>query len=103
MLFVIVAALAIFTVEYYDTGLPWWGLIVAFLISAVNFLPQGLLEAFTNQHVGLNVITELVSGYMLPGRGVANMLIKTYVSVTSGRALSMRELTSRASSRCLKV
>lgn len=89
MLFVIVAALAIFTVEYYDTGLPWWGLIVAFLISAVNFLPQGLLEAFTNQHVGLNVITELVSGYMLPGRGVANMLIKTYVSVTSGRALSI--------------
>lgn len=84
LLFVLVAGLAFFTVEYYDTGLPWWGLILAFLVSAINFLPQGLLEAFTNQHIGLNVINELISGYTLPGRAVANMLFKTYVSSLIG-------------------
>lgn len=35
-----------------------------------------MIQATTNQKVGLNVITELIIGYALPGRPVAMMLFK---------------------------
>lgn len=78
ILFVIVFALAIVVVAVYDTQLPVWGLVIAVLISLVNFLPQGLLEAITNQHVGLNIITELIAGYIWPGKPLANLMVKLY-------------------------
>ena len=40
-------------------------------------IPFGMIQAITNQQVGLNVIAELIVGYALPGRPVAMMLFKT--------------------------
>jgi hypothetical protein len=37
-----------------------------------------MIQAITNQQVGLNVITELIIGYALPGRPVAMMMFKTW-------------------------
>lgn len=80
ILFLISIGLAFATICGYPefTKLPAWGLVVALLITFVGFIPQGLLEGLTNQHVGLNIITELVAGYMLPGNPVANMMVKLY-------------------------
>lgn len=78
ILFLIVFALSIVVIAVYDTQLPVWGLIISLLISMVNFLPQGLLEAITNQHVGLNIITELIGGYLFPGKPIANLMVKLY-------------------------
>ena len=36
------------------------------------------MYAITGYGPGLNVITELVCGYMLPGRPIANMTFKCY-------------------------
>ncbi|WBW73292.1 plasma membrane glutathione transmembrane transporter Pgt1 [Schizosaccharomyces osmophilus] len=77
-LFIVTFGLSIFTIQYYDTQCPVWAFIVAMLIFIINFVPQGILEGITNQHVGLNIITELVGGYMLPGKPVANLMIKLY-------------------------
>ena len=63
---------------YEYSHLPAWGLVIAFAIAFVGFIPQGLLEAMTNQHVGLNIITELIAGYAFPGNPLANMMIKLY-------------------------
>ena len=41
-------------------------------------IPIGMIQAITNQQIGLNVVTELIIGYMLPGRPVAMMLFKTW-------------------------
>jgi OPT family oligopeptide transporter len=41
----------------------------------------------TNQQVGLNVITELIIGYILPGRPIAMMLFKTWGYITMMQAL----------------
>lgn len=38
----------------------------------------GVIQAITNQQTGLNVITELIIGYMQPGRPVAMMLFKSW-------------------------
>ncbi|THH22516.1 hypothetical protein EUX98_g8179 [Antrodiella citrinella] len=60
--------------------------IVALLIALFFIVPVGMIEAVTTRQVGLNVITELIAGYILPGRPVAMMLFKTfgYISMSQG-------------------
>ena len=50
-------------------------------------VPIGIIQAITNQQVGLNVITELIIGYALPGRPVAMMMFKTWGYITMYQAL----------------
>jgi len=50
-------------------------------------VPAGMIQAITNQQIGLNVITELVAGYALPGRPVAMMIFKTFGYITMSQAL----------------
>ncbi|MCG8711150.1 OPT/YSL family transporter, partial [Brenneria sp. 4F2] len=77
------------TVCGFDTHFPAWAFVIALLISFVNFIPQGILEAFTNQHVGLNVITELICGYMLPFQPMANLLFKLYGFIVMRQGLQL--------------
>ncbi|SCU89503.1 LANO_0D05204g1_1 [Lachancea nothofagi CBS 11611] len=86
---VIMVGLGFATVCGFDSGLPAWGFVVALLVSLVNFVPQGLLEAVTNQHVGLNIITELICGYMLPLNPRANVLFKLYGFIVQRHGLDM--------------
>ncbi|KAK1581515.1 hypothetical protein Q3G72_006730 [Acer saccharum] len=44
--------------------------------------------ATTNQQPGLNVITELIIGYMYPGKPLANVAFKTYGYISMTQALS---------------
>jgi OPT family oligopeptide transporter len=50
-------------------------------------VPIGVIQAITNQQVGLNVITELIIGYALPGRPIAMMMFKTWGYITMTQAL----------------
>lgn len=56
-------------------------------LAFVYLIPIGMIQAITNQQVGLNVITELIVGYALPGRPVAMMLFKTWGYITMAQAL----------------
>jgi hypothetical protein len=38
-------------------------------------VPTGVILAVTNQFIGLNVVTEIIIGYALPGRPIAMMMI----------------------------
>ncbi len=66
------------TIEVWPTEVPIWGLLAALSVSAFYIVPAGMIQAITNQQIGLNVITELVAGYALPGRPVAMMIFKTF-------------------------
>jgi hypothetical protein len=57
--------------------------VLAFLYT----IPLSVIRATTNQQPGLNVITELIIGYALPGRPIAMMLFKTWGYNTLKRAL----------------
>ncbi|KAG6744469.1 hypothetical protein POTOM_051099 [Populus tomentosa] len=46
---------------------PYWGVMLAIGLAFVFTLPVGVITATTNQQPGLNVITELIIGYMYPG------------------------------------
>lgn len=66
----------------YPTHMSWWSFIIALLVSAVWFVPIGIVKAATNIDIGLNVITEFIIGYMQPGKPMAMMLFKTYGYIT---------------------
>ncbi|KAG2213452.1 hypothetical protein INT47_009126 [Mucor saturninus] len=58
--------------------LPWWGLILAVALAVIFVLPVGIIQSITNQQPGLNVVTEFIIGYALPGHPIANVTFKTY-------------------------
>lgn len=93
ILFISMLALSFVCVCVWQKQFPAWGLVVAYLILMLNFVPQGVLESITNQHIGLNVITELVAGYCMPLKPMANLLFKLYgyCIVTQGLEL-LRDL-----------
>ncbi|OBT41372.1 hypothetical protein VE00_08212 [Pseudogymnoascus sp. WSF 3629] len=80
--FVVMFALGLVTCLAWDTHLTWWGFIIALLISLFFYLPIGIVQATTNVQLGLNVITEFIIGYMLPGRPLAMMMFKMYGYIT---------------------
>ncbi|CAK5270437.1 unnamed protein product, partial [Mycena citricolor] len=61
-------------ITVWDTKFPVQYFILALAISFVYVIPIGMIQAITTQQVGLNVITELIIGYSLPGRPVAMMM-----------------------------
>ncbi|KAM5546451.1 hypothetical protein ABKV19_002450 [Rosa sericea] len=81
--------LAIFACEGFgkQLQLPWWGVLMACGIALFFTLPIGIIQATTNQQPGLNVITELVIGYIYPGKPLANVAFKTYGYISMSQAL----------------
>ncbi|XP_010536754.1 PREDICTED: oligopeptide transporter 5-like [Tarenaya hassleriana] len=67
--------------------LPWWGLILACSIAFFFTLPIGVVQATTNTQMGLNVITELIIGFIYPGKPLANVTFKTYGYISMAQAL----------------
>lgn len=88
VLLVVMLGLSFATIYGWPTHLTWWALIIAFLIAGVWILPIGMIAATTNITLGLNVFTEYIIGYMLPGRPVAMMLFKTYGYITMTQGLT---------------
>ncbi|KAF9298585.1 hypothetical protein BGZ91_010061, partial [Linnemannia elongata] len=86
-LFVGMTALAIFTCQYYGY-MPWWAVLLAILLAVVFALPVGLIQALTNQQPGLNIITEYVIGYILPGQPIPNVTFKTLGYISMAQAMT---------------
>ncbi|KAG6026942.1 hypothetical protein E4U40_001815 [Claviceps sp. LM458 group G5] len=88
VIFVVNFSFGMIACQVWDTHLPWWAYIVCILIGCVLFIPIGMIQAITNQQTGLNIITEMIVGYMLPGRPVAMMLFKSYGYMISFNGLN---------------
>ncbi|KAF9929026.1 hypothetical protein FBU30_001935 [Linnemannia zychae] len=76
--YTVMLALSMMVSELYGLQLPWWGIVVAGVLGWVLSFPIGVMQAITGYNIGLNVITELICGYMLPGKPIANMTFKCY-------------------------
>jgi OPT family small oligopeptide transporter len=87
-IFVAMFAVGVVSIEVWPTEMPVWAFVLALLISFAYVIPIGMIQAITNQQVGLNVITELIIGYALPGRPVAMMMFKTWGYITMVQALA---------------
>lgn len=87
-LFALMFALGVISIEIWPTEMPVWAFVIALLIAFTYVIPCGMIQAITNQQIGLNVITELIIGYSLPGKPVAMMLFKTYGYISMSQALT---------------
>uniref|UniRef100_A0A7N2LQW0 Oligopeptide transporter 1-like n=1 Tax=Quercus lobata TaxID=97700 RepID=A0A7N2LQW0_QUELO len=61
--------------------------LLAIVMALFFTLPIGVITATTNQEPGLNVITEMIIGYMYPGRPLANVAFKTYGYISMTQAI----------------
>ncbi|KAF9405419.1 hypothetical protein BGZ94_003559 [Podila epigama] len=86
-LFIINFALSLVTCVVWGY-MPWWAVILALGIAIFFVLPVGIVQAVTNQQPGLNIITEYVIGYMLPGQAIPNVTFKTYGYIVNVQALT---------------
>ncbi|KAF7291148.1 OPT oligopeptide transporter [Mycena indigotica] len=88
IIFLTMFVFGVVAIEVWDTKFPVQYFILALVIAFVYVIPIGMIQAITNQQVGLNVITELIIGYALPGRPVAMMMFKTWGYITMAQALT---------------
>ncbi|KAJ6626902.1 OPT oligopeptide transporter protein-domain-containing protein [Mycena sp. CBHHK59/15] len=77
-------------IEIFPTRLPIWAAALALIISMLAAIPLAMLQAITNQHVALQVMEEMIAGYALPGRPVANIVFKAiaYTGTAQGVAFA---------------
>ncbi|KAG8851135.1 hypothetical protein FRB96_009476 [Tulasnella sp. 330] len=80
--------ISIISFELWKTEFPVWAFIVSIIIAFVYTVPVGIILALTNQQLFLNVITELIAGYILPGKPIAMMMFKTYGSMAMAQAVT---------------
>jgi OPT family oligopeptide transporter len=80
--------LILVSVSVFDTQLPAWAALIAFILAALLAIPAAMLQAITNQAVGLQIMHELIIGYMHPGHPVANMLFKCIAYIGTSQALT---------------
>ncbi|KAF8264395.1 OPT oligopeptide transporter [Lactarius quietus] len=90
-IFITMFSFGVTAIEIWRTQFPIWAFILALFIAFAYTIPIGVIMAITNQSIGLNVITELIIGYLLPGRPIAVMMFKTWGYITMVQALSFTD------------
>ncbi|KAF8141025.1 small oligopeptide transporter [Mycena galopus ATCC 62051] len=88
IIFLSMCAFGIISVEVWPTQMPVWAFALAVFTAFVYVIPVGMILAITNQEIALNVVTELIIGYALPGHPLAMMLFKTWGYITVAQALT---------------
>ncbi|KAG9314623.1 OPT oligopeptide transporter [Chiua virens] len=74
-------------VEIFPTELPIWGVCLALFFAALLSIPVGMIQALTNQSIGLTVMYELIAGYIFPGKPVAVMIFKATAYAGTNQAV----------------
>lgn len=86
--FLIFFGLAVTSIKVWPTELPVWALIVALALSVLLIVPIAMVFALTNIRPGLSVLTELLIGYIVPGKPIAMMMFKTYGYISNVQAIT---------------
>ena len=75
-------------IKMVPTQFPLWAAVIAIFLSFSLAIPFSIFVAVSSQDVPMNVIYELIAGYMLPGHPIANMIFKTVAYITTDQAIS---------------
>ncbi|KAF8996022.1 small oligopeptide transporter [Cyathus striatus] len=86
-IFVITFTFACICIQLWPSGMTIWALVIALIICTFWMYPFRMIQAITNRQVGLNVITELIVGFMIPGKPNAMMMYATYGYITMAQAM----------------
>lgn len=83
-----VFAMGLAACQVYDM-LPWYGFLLAIVVSAVLTLPVGMVEAVSNFQYELGAITEFIAGYIWPGQPTYNASFKVFGKIALVQALML--------------
>ncbi|KAF8066877.1 OPT oligopeptide transporter protein-domain-containing protein [Lyophyllum atratum] len=65
-IFAVTFTFACVCIQVWPAGMTIWALVIALIVSVIYVIPIGMIQAVTNRQIGLNVITELIIGFMIP-------------------------------------
>jgi OPT family oligopeptide transporter len=68
---------------------PLSGVFFGTLMTIIFLLPIGIIYGITGVHIGTNVISEVVFGYIYPGQVIPVMNLKTFVDATSIQSIAL--------------
>lgn len=74
-------------IHLFPTQLPLWGMFTGIALTIVLSVPLAMIQAITNQQIGLNILHEMIAGFMLPGRPIANMIFKAIAYIGTAQAI----------------
>lgn len=66
--------MAFIMIAKFPTDMPIWGVFFALGLGILFIVPIGLITAVSNVEIGLNVLSEMVAGFALPGKPLAMMI-----------------------------
>ncbi|KAJ5259589.1 hypothetical protein N7478_012570 [Penicillium angulare] len=65
--------LAIFSVEYWDVELRWYGVLLAIVVALVFYPPLAIVYATSNLKINIDIFCRIVAGFVFPGKVLANI------------------------------
>ncbi|KAF9028607.1 hypothetical protein BGZ52_010000 [Haplosporangium bisporale] len=90
-MFVVCFTVAVVVCHTSDIQLPVYSLIIALLLAAVFALPMAIIQALSSSQIGLNVLSEVVCGYLLPGNQLGNSVFKCYSYMALYQCLNLTQ------------
>ncbi|CBQ71114.1 related to oligopeptide transporter [Sporisorium reilianum SRZ2] len=69
--------MSVFLTAAYSTHLPIWALGLAVLVPAAYMLPFGFIFAMSGLPAAVNLVSEILASWLLPGRPLPVMMFKT--------------------------
>lgn len=91
LLLLLMIGLTVFTCEGFgnELQLPYWGVILAFLLVLLFVPPLAALRATVAQQPFTELFAHIIIGYLCPGRPLANVVFELYSSRTIEAALEV--------------
>ncbi|OLL22717.1 Oligopeptide transporter 6 [Neolecta irregularis DAH-3] len=88
--FVLLSLTGITLIGYlYEFKLPWWAVLLALAIAAIFVVPDGILFGISGQKIDVAIVSEIIGGYVIPGRPFANMTFRVFCSNAVTQALHL--------------
>ncbi|KAK9454020.1 OPT oligopeptide transporter protein-domain-containing protein [Dipodascopsis uninucleata] len=80
----------VIAVETYksNTETPVYGIVVTILASVSFLVPFTIVRASTGYSLSISVLAEMIAGFMFPGNGTANLILKCYGAEADSQAES---------------
>lgn len=83
--------MAIFCCEYWDVQLPWYGVLLAFAVSLIFFVPLGIIYGTTNLRINIDVFCRIIAGYIWEGKVLANIWFFNLGYISGIKALNFSQ------------
>lgn len=82
---------ALFCIYNLNSTLPWWGFLIACILSFLSTLFFGALAGLIGFKVPITSVIQLIGGYLHPGKPVANMYFVLFGANAQAQALFLVE------------